>query len=292
MTVKTNDLPTNNLNINEIEQNTPPNSLELGSGKEGESNDFPVNFYIIKLVSRLLEMADEDYSLLSPIDRETLRDVLACGSIEKVAKKQHKSISLIRMRLKSAIDTLDSLFRSWQDPHQMLMEMNLRVQKLENDIEERDRIILAQNERIEHQKNEIISLKSRLKGQTGSYLKPEEMKDRARVSDTMRWKLGGRLESEKIPLNLVEKLNRHSIYTIYDLVRYREKAVSNVSISTLIPMYSGLRNTRITTSIKSKEHKAPMIRDIAIYVLIFALGMLAGYLLKVVMVNKKRIKNN
>ena len=36
MTVKANDLPTNNLNINEIEQNTLPNSLELGSGKEGE----------------------------------------------------------------------------------------------------------------------------------------------------------------------------------------------------------------------------------------------------------------
>ena len=29
-----------------------------------------------------------------------------------------------------------------------------------------------------------------------------------------------------------------------------------------------------------------MIRDIAIYVLIFALGMMAGYLLKVVMVKK------
>jgi hypothetical protein len=35
-----------------------------------------------------------------------------------------------------------------------------------------------------------------------------------------------------------------------------------------------------------------MIRDIAIYVLIFAFGMLAGYLLKVVMVNRERIKNN
>ena len=115
-------------------------------------------------------MADEGYSIMSPIDRETLRDVLACGSIEKVAKKQHKSISLIRMRLKNAVDTLDSLFRSWQDPHQMLNEMNIRVHKLENDIEERDRVILAQNERIEHQKNEIISLKSRLKGQTGSFL--------------------------------------------------------------------------------------------------------------------------
>lgn len=33
-----------------------------------------------------------------------------------------------------------------------------------------------------------------------------------------------------------------------------------------------------------------MIHDIAIYVLIFALGMLAGYLLKVMMANKERMK--
>lgn len=33
-----------------------------------------------------------------------------------------------------------------------------------------------------------------------------------------------------------------------------------------------------------------MIREIAIYVLIFSLGMLAGYLLKVVIVNKERMK--
>jgi hypothetical protein len=33
-----------------------------------------------------------------------------------------------------------------------------------------------------------------------------------------------------------------------------------------------------------------MIHEIAIYILIFALGMLAGYLLKVVMVNKERMK--
>lgn len=33
-----------------------------------------------------------------------------------------------------------------------------------------------------------------------------------------------------------------------------------------------------------------MIQDIAIYVAIFATGMLIGYLLKVVMVNKERIK--
>jgi hypothetical protein len=80
MTVKAKDLSTNNLNINEIEQNTPPNSLELGLGKKGESADLHVNHYIIKLVSRLLDMADEDYSVLTPIDREALRDVMTLGS--------------------------------------------------------------------------------------------------------------------------------------------------------------------------------------------------------------------
>lgn len=34
-----------------------------------------------------------------------------------------------------------------------------------------------------------------------------------------------------------------------------------------------------------------MIHDLAIYVAIFAAGMLVGYLLKVVLVNKERINN-
>jgi hypothetical protein len=49
-------------------------------GKKGESADLYVNHYIIKLVSRLLDMADEDYSVLTPIDREALRDVMTLGS--------------------------------------------------------------------------------------------------------------------------------------------------------------------------------------------------------------------
>ena len=38
MTVKTKDLPTDRLSINEITKNTPPNSLELGSGEECKSS--------------------------------------------------------------------------------------------------------------------------------------------------------------------------------------------------------------------------------------------------------------
>ena len=59
MTVKTNDLPTNNLYINEIEQNTSPNSLELGSGKEGE-------YTYSKTLAKLLDVvAGTDSVLIS-----------------------------------------------------------------------------------------------------------------------------------------------------------------------------------------------------------------------------------
>ncbi len=34
-----------------------------------------------------------------------------------------------------------------------------------------------------------------------------------------------------------------------------------------------------------------MIHDISLFIAIFTLGMLAGYLLKVVLVNRERIKN-
>ena len=54
MTVKTNDLPTKNLNINEIEQNTPPNSLELGLGKEDE---YTYSKTLAKLLRRFVRVA-------------------------------------------------------------------------------------------------------------------------------------------------------------------------------------------------------------------------------------------
>ena len=72
-------------------------------------------------------MADEEYSVLTPIDRETLRDVLACGSIKKVAKKQHQSDSNIRIKANKAIDALTNQMKVWQAPHQKLLEQGRYV---------------------------------------------------------------------------------------------------------------------------------------------------------------------
>lgn len=67
MTVNTKDLPTNNLNINEIENLTPPNSLVLGSGKEGE---YTYSKTLAKLLRRFVRVAvpDQDQVYFSDIE--------------------------------------------------------------------------------------------------------------------------------------------------------------------------------------------------------------------------------
>lgn len=67
MTVNAKDLPTNNLYINEIEQNTPPNSLELRSGKEDE---YAYSKTLAKLLRRFVRIVvpDQDQVYYSDIE--------------------------------------------------------------------------------------------------------------------------------------------------------------------------------------------------------------------------------
>lgn len=241
MTVKAKDLPTSHLNLNEIEKNAPPNSLELGKGKDGRpaNNVCP---QIIKLVSRLVEMADEDYTLLTPIDREALRDVLACGSTAKVAKKQHKSEVHVLNKIKKAIDVLTDQMKVWQDPHQKLMEQGKRIQELEialeNDKKNRELVkrltnmvdvqahrysmLEAENRAL---KDEITNLKAErplMDYQSSTTM----VKADEKTKRTLRLFLG----EIKIPQKIANKLKDYNIETVYDLVRYNEDQLSHLRI--------------------------------------------------------------
>ena len=241
MTVKAKDLPTSHLNLNEIEKNAPPNSLELGKGKDGRpaNNVCP---QIIKLVGRIVEMADEDYTLLTPIDREALRDVLACGSTAKVAKKQHKSEVHVLNKIKKAIDVLTDQMKVWQDPHQKLMEQGIRIQELEialeNDKKNRELVkrltnmvdvqahrysmLEAENRAL---KDEITNLKAErplMDYQSSTTM----VKADEKTKRTLRLFLG----EIKIPQKIANKLKDYNIETVYDLVRYNEDQLSHLRI--------------------------------------------------------------
>ena len=260
MTVNVKDFPIYNLKINEIEQNTPPNSLELEKGKLGRTAH-KVCPQFIKVVSRLLEMADEDYSLLTPIDRETLRDVLACGSIAKVAKKQHQSESNIRIKTNKAIDALNKQMKVWQAPHQRLMEQGKLIQVLSKALEKEKKnrelvkkltdmldvqahkysMLEAENRAL---KDEITNLKAErplMDYQSSTTM----VKADEKTKRTLRLFLG----EIKIPQKIANKLKDYNIETVYDLVRYNEDQLSRLGIiskAELQRINKGLEKTGLT----------------------------------------------
>ncbi len=260
MTVKAKDLPTNHLNINEIENITTPNSLELGKGKAGR----PVSAVapqIIKIVSRLLDMADEDYTLLTPVDRETLRELLTCGSIAQLAQKKRKPITTIHTRATKAINALNKQMKVWQAPHQRLMEQAKLIQvlskALENEKKNRELVkkltnmldvqahkysmLEAENRAL---KQEIINLKAErplMDSQSlNSYVKADEKTTRM---------LRHTLEEIKISSKLANKLKAYKVETVYDLVRYNEEQLSRlriISATDLLRINQALKKTGLT----------------------------------------------
>lgn len=206
-------------------------------------------------------MADEDYSLLTPIDRETLRDVLACGSIAKVAKKQHQSEANIRIKTNKAIDALNKQMKVWQAPHQRLMEQGKLIQvlskALENEKKNRELVkkltdmldvqahkysmLEAENRAL---KQEIINLKAErplMDSQSlNSYVKADEKTTRM---------LRHTLEEIKISSKLANKLKAYNVETVYDLVKYSEEQLSRlriISATDLLRINQALKKTGLT----------------------------------------------
>ena len=206
-------------------------------------------------------MADEDYSLLTPIDRETLRDVLACGSIAKVAKKLHQSESNIRIKTNKAIDALNKQMKVWQAPHQRLMEQGKLIQvlskALENEKKNRELVkkltdmldvqahkysmLEAENRAL---KQEIINLKAErplMDSQSlNSYVKADEKTTRM---------LRHTLEEIRISSKLANKLKAYNVETVYDLVKYSEEQLSRlriISATDLQRINQALKKTGLT----------------------------------------------
>lgn len=76
-------------------------------------------------------MTDADYTLLSPNDKAALHDLLRFGSLEKMAKLEHKTVPAIRKSVSQAICALKSQILAWQNPHQEILTLTQLVKELE-----------------------------------------------------------------------------------------------------------------------------------------------------------------
>ena len=111
MTVNAKDLPTNNLNINEIERNTLPIFLELGSGIEGE---YTYSKTLANLLRRFVRIAVPDQDKVYFSDIEMLDTLMLCDSIKGAAEKCKLSASYVSTRIAAILKQLDQRVSEWE----------------------------------------------------------------------------------------------------------------------------------------------------------------------------------
>lgn len=213
----------NNLNIN-----TLPTSI--GGGNDSGYPEVPVNSYIIRLVSQLLDMADADYTLLSPNDKAALHDLLRFGSLEKMAKLEHKTIPAIRKSVSQAICALKSQILAWQNPHQEILTLTQQVKELEDALQSQGEALSAQKAECEKLERENLELQERINlleiilpatppKQTSSLTKVDEMTKRL---------LDKSLEEIYIPTTVTARLRANNIKRVYHLVRLNKHQLHNL----------------------------------------------------------------
>lgn len=245
----------NSLNINAL-----PPPLELRPGKVGRPVSAVVP-QIIKIVSRLMDMADEDYTHLTPVDRETLRDLLTCGSIAQLAQKKCKPITTIHNRASKALAAMTRQMEIWQAPHQRLKEQAKLIQvlskALENEKKNRELVkkitnlldvqaykysmLEAENQAL---KQEITNLKAER-----PLIDPQSLNNYVKADKITTRMLRRTLEEIRISSKLAYKLKGYNIETVYDLVRYSEERLTHlriISATELQRINKSLKKTGLT----------------------------------------------
>ena len=144
MTVKANDLPTNNLYINEIEQNTSSNSLELGSDEECKStpspygNEIKVSDTLIKIIWRIIDAAfvgSIEENSFSFSDKLLIEDVMHFGTLTKVAEKRGAPYFSVQQQFKQAMIRLSNRLRALEASASQMKKAQMQTEKKsENEI--------------------------------------------------------------------------------------------------------------------------------------------------------------
>ena len=185
------------------------------------SPDQPYNnltSYAIKLIRRLLIIADDDYSNITLADREWLEAVLQGTSVSEIARHTKLSPERIRQRVTAALDQLNQKIDIWEETVNNIPAQNYRVKLLEAEV----RML---NIQLEDSRNQVSLLEEEtksLKNILDSYTCHQKMEtaEKEPVDENMKAILGSSVQTLGLPMALYRKLTFHKINTILDLVRY------------------------------------------------------------------------
>ena len=147
----------NDLDIREVEKNTSPSSLDNALQESPDSTQFKLSYYAIRLIRRLLTLADNDHIAIPSRDRLLLDYVLNGKPINEVALQANYSIASVRLHVRKALDQLYQKIVYWEDLANENRKLNLRQEQLEEDMLSERTDLLAKKQAVEASYEQLLS---------------------------------------------------------------------------------------------------------------------------------------
>lgn len=97
-----------------------------------KENDFTYSRHLSKLLWRFVRLAVPDPEQVTFSDRELLDDLLRYGSLNRIAKLRHVSVSTLSCRLQDVISCLDKSVERWEQIAQS--DQTARISQLEQEL--------------------------------------------------------------------------------------------------------------------------------------------------------------
>lgn len=205
--MKPQKLSYNELDIREEEKLAPPTSIDIIPIEKASQPDDKLSLYAIKLIRRLLKVADADFTDISIKDREWLEDVLTGTSLDTIARHHKLSHERIRQRVNMALDLLYQKIEAWDVSQNRLLELSQRVKQLDK--------VDAENQ---HLRSLLEKYSSYDENQQKITLVDEQMKQILHES----------LRKLDLPYHIYRRFNAHNIHSVMELIRYTDRQLCSM----------------------------------------------------------------
>lgn len=184
-----------------------------------ENPDQPVeklSRYALKLIRRLLTLADADYTGISYQDREWLEAVLSGTKVEDIARRNNYTSVRVRQRVNAAIEMLCQTIEIWEERQ----DQTYRIEQLENENRQKDEKIKELNHVIENVKSENDHLNAVL---AASLKLKRKHVEKQLLDETASAILEKSLRSLGVPLHLTKIFANNGIHRVIDILRYTDR---------------------------------------------------------------------
>ena len=214
----------NSLNINAL---PPP----IGEDKDSQATVLqmignpaqPVeklSSYAIRLIRRLLYIADADFTDISFKDRDILEEALSGTSIDEIARRRILTRDRIRQRINKAIDLLTLKIEAWESYQSRLNELEEKVKRLEADALIKDRQIAELSQSASTFASENDHLRSLLNEYADHHFYSQSI---ILIDEKTKNLLHKTLRQIGLPPNIHRKFTLNNIQTVMQLISYTDQ---------------------------------------------------------------------